>query len=215
MNARALLERLPDRPENVYARSMLLEPNVIIRGDAVLRMPDGPVAAIVGTPSVDEIRAALKECRWPLELVGSLDAAENMQRAAGRKGVRSTVFVAPPGWVPGPSRISVLADDPSLWAPPMGPLIAQQRIATAKHDGDVAAVCIASFATEKYWDVAVETPVSYRRRGYATDAFNLLAATQLKLGRTPVWGAPANNAASLALAKKLGLVPAAEIFYVA
>lgn len=209
------VEEIPDVPSNIYARSLLLNSGAIVRGNAIIRHADGPVAAIFGTPSAEQIKAALDECRWPLELVGPLDAAEQMERASGRRGVRSTVFVAPADWRPGPSRLSVLADNPAVWAPPMGPLIAQKRIATAKLNDDVAGVCIAAFATEKYWDVAVETPVNYRRRGFATDAFNLLAATQLEQGRRPVWGAPANNPASTAMAKKLGLVPTGEIFYVA
>lgn len=211
----ALLASVPDLPANVFARSMLLEPGAVVRGDLVIRKPEGAVLAIVGTPKTEDIQAALSESPWPLELVGPLDAADAMQRASRRRGVRSTLFVAPAGWKPGPSSKSTLAEDPTLWAPPMGPLIQQGRLATAKLGDDVAAICTAAFVTEKYWDVALETPANRRGQGFATDVFNLLARRQLEDGRLPVWNAPANNAGAVGLAKKLGLTPAAEIFYVA
>jgi predicted GNAT family acetyltransferase len=54
-------------------------------------------------------------------------------------------------------------------------------------------------------EVAVETHISYRRRGYARQVTAAWAAAQLRRGLVPLYSHKAENLASQALAHSLGL----------
>jgi GNAT superfamily N-acetyltransferase len=79
-------------------------------------------------------------------------------------------------------------------------------IAVARAGGVPASFCYAVWESESLWDVSVDTLETWRGRGLAGAAVALLAAHMRRRGLEPVWGALETNAASLALARKLGFV---------
>jgi L-amino acid N-acyltransferase YncA len=60
--------------------------------------------------------------------------------------------------------------------------------------------------TQRWFDIAVETVESHQRRGLAELVSRRLISLLMKRGLDPIWGAVDSNAASLALARKLGFV---------
>lgn len=93
-----------------------------------------------------------------------------------------------------------------------GEHVARQPMAAAFVDRRPVAFCYAPFVTETLWDVAVDTLPPFRRRGLAAACFRALAVhLAAERGLAPVWGALAENRASLRLAVKLGFAPAAEL----
>lgn len=75
----------------------------------------------------------------------------------------------------------------------------------------IASLAYAFVETDALWDVSIDTLPEFRREGYATSAAAHLITTQLRRGLRPVWGADVDNAASLALARRLGFVPEGTI----
>ncbi len=72
------------------------------------------------------------------------------------------------------------------------------------------AFCYAPWTTERWFDISVETLESYRGRGLGTAVASALITRMEATGRRPVWGAVESNAASRALAARLGFSPAGE-----
>ena len=70
--------------------------------------------------------------------------------------------------------------------------------------GQLASFCYAAAPTETLWAVAVETLEAHRRHGHAAQEVKFLVGHMGQQRRRPVWAALESNAASLALAKKLG-----------
>ena len=73
------------------------------------------------------------------------------------------------------------------------------------------AFCYPVWQTETWWDVSIDTLREYRKRGYGGRAARALIRHMLGQGRAPVWGALETNAASRALAARLGFIEAAGI----
>ncbi|HEY5626247.1 MAG TPA: GNAT family N-acetyltransferase [Dehalococcoidia bacterium] len=73
--------------------------------------------------------------------------------------------------------------------------------------GQLASFCYAAWPTESLWDVAVETLAPHRRQGHAAMSVKFLVDHMWQQRKRPVWGALESNAASLALAKRLGFRP--------
>ncbi len=78
-------------------------------------------------------------------------------------------------------------------------------------DGRPVSFCYPVWQTESWWDVAIETLEGYRRKGLAGRAARTLIRHMRRIGRAPVWGALDTNAASRALAGRLGFREAARI----
>ena len=89
--------------------------------------------------------------------------------------------------------------------------VAGRPLAAALVGGRVVSYCYAPVETETLWDVSVDTLAEHRRRGLAAACFLALARYLATRDRRPVWGAFADNAASLALARRLGFQPAARL----
>jgi predicted GNAT family acetyltransferase len=73
------------------------------------------------------------------------------------------------------------------------------------------AFCYAACETETLWDVSVDTLAPFRRRGLAAACFERVRREMERRGKRPVWGAHADNPASLALAARLGFRRDAEL----
>jgi RimJ/RimL family protein N-acetyltransferase len=77
-------------------------------------------------------------------------------------------------------------------------------IASAFVDQRPVSFCYSGWETETHWDVSVDTLDGYRRRGLGAAASACLIHHFAQAGKTAVWGAVESNAASAALARKLG-----------
>ena len=77
-------------------------------------------------------------------------------------------------------------------------------MAASCHAGRAVSFCYPVVRTESWWDVSIETLDAYRRQGHAGRAVRAMTRHMWQTGRSPVWGAADDNAASLALARRLG-----------
>jgi GNAT superfamily N-acetyltransferase len=95
-------------------------------------------------------------------------------------------------------------------------LLAEARagteIAARMVDGRPVAFCYAGAATERWWDVSIDTLEGHRRRGYARECVAHQIARQRRRGREPVWGAIDSNEASRRLAASMGFIPVDALF---
>jgi RimJ/RimL family protein N-acetyltransferase len=78
-------------------------------------------------------------------------------------------------------------------------------------DGRPVSFCYPVWQTETLWDVAIDTLEPYRGRGLAVRAARTLIRWMRRAGREPVWSALEANAASRALAARLGFIEAAGL----
>lgn len=103
------------------------------------------------------------------------------------------------------------ADDPLLDALPRS--LAEElvgirpfpRAFVALAGGGAAALAYAFVESKSWLDVSIDTLSAFRRSGFGTSAAAALMADGCARGRGAVWGAEPHNAASLALARRLGL----------
>lgn len=77
----------------------------------------------------------------------------------------------------------------------------------AVEDGRAVAVCASVRISDTVHEAGVETLPRYRRRGHATDAVAGWAAAVRAMGAEPVYSTSWSNPASLAVARRLRLVP--------
>jgi RimJ/RimL family protein N-acetyltransferase len=73
------------------------------------------------------------------------------------------------------------------------------------------AFCYPVWQTETHWDVSIDTLEEYRKRGLGARAARALIRHMRASGRAPVWGALDTNAASRALAARLGFIETAGL----
>ena len=78
-------------------------------------------------------------------------------------------------------------------------------------DGRPVSFCYPVWQTETRWDVSIDTLAPYRGRGLGARAARTLIRHMRGIGRAPVWGALESNAASRALAARLGFLEAGGI----
>lgn len=81
-------------------------------------------------------------------------------------------------------------------------------------DGRLVANAHTSARSVLYADIGVYTMEAYRGRGLATSMAALLARLIIEAGQTPVWSCGEGNAASLAVAAKLGFAEVSRRVYV-
>ncbi len=150
----------------------------------------------------------------PPGALAEIAAAETAHAGVARAVAPHADGVAPPARGAAPVvRLLAPSDEPMLRVLTSGELreellhlLPTAPIAAAFLDQRAVAFCSAPYRTETLWDVAVDTLDGFRRRGLATAAFRHLAGKLAGVGLAPVWGAEADNAASLALAARLGFV---------
>jgi GNAT superfamily N-acetyltransferase len=224
----ALLAAVPDRPEHVDARGVLLE-KPELHGDrdgCVAVRPGRRLLVALGRPHRDAFAAALRDVHPEAELVAAGEAVAAASRHLGVAG--DLAYVHSPGSAGLPARLAgaagVLLDAGVLFDAgasldrfsdeirhEIAGLAGRFPVGAGVVDGRPVAVCYPAVSTERHWDVSVETLEGHRRRGYAEAAFHRLVPEMAARGLEPVWGALASNAASLGLAAKLGFVRVGEI----
>lgn len=80
------------------------------------------------------------------------------------------------------------------------------------HGENICAWAFTSAVSSKEIDIGVETSLEYRNQGLAAIASARMIRYILEQQKTPVWACHAQNAASQALAKKIGFEKTAECF---
>lgn len=224
---------LPDLPLWVDARGALLSGRCRVLREAepargfLVRSTDFPFAFAVFRPRPELLTRAAARSGGPAPegfelLVVEDDAAYWRPQLPGwrEEGVILHQLAGPlPRAAPPPGaavrRIETPAELgplPAELAPELARALASRRpLAAAFAAGKAVSFCYAALETEGWWDVSIDTLEGYRGRGLAAAAFCALARDLAGQGRLPVWGAHAGNAASLALAAKLGFVEAGRL----
>jgi GNAT superfamily N-acetyltransferase len=216
----ALAARLPDLPRLVETRAMLLSGACEVIGDTaagdyVVCSADAGVAAVVGHPSAAALRAAAErtgiiDVLCPEATAGEVAGA--LPGWAAQAAVIHTLSGAPAHRGAARADVRVLEPDEDV---PVVHLPADLRdefararrhppLVAALVDGRAVAFAYVPWQTETLCDLSIDTAPGYRRRGLAAAASARLIDEVRRLGKQPVWGAVADNRASLALARRLG-----------
>lgn len=91
----------------------------------------------------------------------------------------------------------------------------QPVVVVRADDGTVASVCHSARSTSRAAEAGVETIEAFRGRGYGTSAVAAWAAEVRREGRVPLYSTEWKNAASRALARRIGLVCYGEDLHLA
>ena len=92
-------------------------------------------------------------------------------------------------------------------------LLTEGVVAGAVVENKLVAVTHTNAVTKEYGDIGVFTDEGWHGRGFATAAASIVARRIREMGRTPVWSAGEDNAASLRVAAKLGFVEISRRVY--
>jgi hypothetical protein len=210
----ALLALAVDAPRWVEARAMLLAgaPIVPAGGGAIVVSPDGGLGVALGDAAPSTVVAAARDGDVATLLV-----------AIERDEVRAALAAG--GWQVGRGILHTLADPTALpdgdGAVPLpgdaglshlpAPLAAEierarrDRVVHAAYvDGAPVSFAYAPWATERWFDISVETAPGARQLGLATRVAAAMIHAGRDGGRAPVWGATEDNVASLRMAARLG-----------
>jgi GNAT superfamily N-acetyltransferase len=218
-----LAAALPDQPRWVAARGLLLARRcevllgpegksssgylLVERGGALACAVHRPVAALVARLRSGE--------HGPRQLLAPLVNAEPLRPLLpGWREYAATVHVHPaPETLPrpvGPARFLTLAEVERLHD--LAPALASELtralgrgpVAAAFHGDRPVSFAYATFETERWFDLSLDTLEGFRRQGLATRAAAFLIHHQQGRGKSPVWGALEADAVSMAMAKRYG-----------
>lgn len=226
--AAALLRVLPDTPQWVETRSILLSEECVVFSDpagAVVTQPRWPHVAIVGLPDATVLREAAARAPHRAELLVPPESEEHVLRALpGWERLDAIIHSLPAGVAEtmptGTSRVGLLSRNrpsPLLHVPEdlrrelEDALESCSHVAAAYEDGIPVSFCYPGSETETLWDVSVDTLSPFRRRGLAGDCARFLIHHMTVHGKEPVWGSFESNEASLYLAQVLGFQPVARL----
>ena len=92
-------------------------------------------------------------------------------------------------------------------------LLTDGAAAGAVVEGSLVALAHTNAMTTRYGDIGVATDELWRGKGFASSAASIVARRIQERGRTPVWSAGEDNAASLRVAAKLGFVEVSRRVY--
>jgi hypothetical protein len=226
-----LAAALPDEPPWLETRAMLASGHATITGGEtvesgfVVRVAHGAVSAVavVGQPPPESIAEAVAGTTELTPVLTQPADALHVGQALQRQGdwtrerailhLRDTaVSLRAPL-----ADVRLLSRSDSLEHLPAG---LRHEMTHAQTFAPVAAVfvrnqpvsfCYPVWATERLWDVSIDTLEAHRGRSLGAAAVTFMMDAMRRSGREPVWGALESNQASLRLGAKLGFKPMGEI----
>ncbi len=214
--ARALCDALPDVPRWVKVRALLVSPGAEIHVSPegfVVTLARAKRAAAVGKPDLELVQRALARVDPGWFVLVSPEDVEHVEPAlTGFRRERALLHV-----LSGPTP-RLEAQDPDVFE--FGPEDLRRVPESTAADLerlDLASACVLALAagnviasiayvawqTERLYDVAVTTFGPHKRRGYGERVVRALFDRRDERQR-PIWWCKDDNAASLALGKKLG-----------
>lgn len=229
MNGPAVFARcLPDLPRWLEIRDLLRTGDAEIFGlctepelTLIVRDPQTECLFVVGTPAEAALRAAVERgakggvivpeepaSTWIAQLLPDwtrtrilLHMLPNLQCLPPAS---STVRVLDPATLS-------LHDLPAELVEELASAARSSLIAATFVDAQPVAFCYAGSVSESLWDVAIDTLVAHRRRGYAAQCAAHVIRHMARQGQQAVWAAVERNPASWRLAQKLGFVVVDEL----
>ena len=220
------LDEIPDAPASIEFRGMALDRRSAIyrsRTGLLLCDADKTMLGAIGDVGPHHVRELFEPRRTTCELLADSRAFAALN--ADFFFERATILTLewqwrrPPGLVLGLVVRRLQPQDPLGHVPAkLRREIERQAINGEVWAGFVARGTAVSFAyvattTETLADISIDTLAEWRGVGIGRNVASFLVGRVVALGKTPVWGATVDNAASLALASSLGFTrPAGELF---
>jgi GNAT superfamily N-acetyltransferase len=218
---RFLLARVPDTPRWVETRGILLSGRCRIlwtsasRDAFAIRSDPGSLvccfgavepAAVLAATSEPDAEAVLCAPEFSAMVGRGLPGWSEVPAVLHRLAAESAAESEPAARVAMLSRADAgrLSHLPDALRREIADAIDASHVAAAFLEGIPVAFCHPVYETETLWDVSVDTLEAYRRRGLARTCFEYMRDHLAAHGKEPVWGALADNEASLRLAAKLG-----------
>lgn len=206
-----LLERLPDGPSTVQMRALLELGETQLFGDvegAVFTHAEAGLGGLYGHPSLTGLTLPPELLAFePVELEGStwerLCLSTYLPLPAGERADPEARRLTPELWPQVP---------PSLSAT-LATAMERRAVFCALVDGQPVSFAWAPLRSERWFDLWVETMPVFRRQGLGRAVASAVIHHEHSEGRAPVWGAPASNAAALALGRSLGFVDCAQTLW--
>jgi len=162
-----------------------------------------------------DIDAAIHEDVTPGPPTDAVSAARFERILAGAEPVRHTetgpAFFFPPSLPTSfAGAVRIIEANADLLTPFLEPWLpdvqASQPLVALVSDGHAVAICASVRQTPVAYEAGVETHPTYRRRGYAAAVAAGWAQAVREIDRIPLYSTSWENAASRAVARKLGLI---------
>ena len=228
-----LLRAVPDRPESVEIRGLLLEPSTDVRGDAagaVLFSAEFSLIALLGEPRDALILDSLRDAGdgalggegadgWAIiALRPHVHPALEWTRAAimtlRDTALLDRAFDAARACV-APLTHDELARVQTAYLAELSAAHAIGTVMCARVDDQLASFAYVGFRSESYFDLSVDTIERMRGRGLAQlTAAALIVDEQKTRGGTPVWSVIESNAPSMGAGRKLGFAEVGVVWVV-
>jgi GNAT superfamily N-acetyltransferase len=218
----SLLRAIPDVPSCIEVRGMLRDGVGEATGldvrQFVMAEPSLRLAVTVGWPLPRFVLAAIARCPGkPVILTGS-EYADRLARWLPEWKIRPAhrFVLHEPVKAMGvqPARFvswSGLAASALGQFEILGSGLLSGTAAAVWAGGVPVSICAASWETETYCDLMVETLPAYRGRGFAAAVVAAMAGHAASQGRKALWFAEADQPASIRLAAKLGFTLASSL----
>lgn len=240
-NRRALLRAVPQTPAAVEIRALLEDPRTHVAQDAtgaVLNNDALDLAAIHRAPKealIESLGRQVSEGRSVLALSPVSSPALPFRRAVVMTLANEPRFQLARKLAKGRVRKMVAADLLSiddddlraelahaferLKAERRHIYVSTERTSMRRNDRAVAFAyasyrCSPDGGRPGYFDIAVDTCAGFRQQGHALKACAAMIAAERSATCLPVWGADAENLASLATARSLGFAECGEDIWV-
>jgi len=233
----ALAGALGESPETVIEVDRLRRGLCKAWAEGDVTRPDGVIVQSADHPTELRGFGASPEVLWSLlQKVRGWDCVEVDARCAqgvgaiiGREMGASVQYIEdihfctsePVPEFPAPEVRQLSVKDLGLFAPEvrdwlgiMCDWLPNETVAGALATGRVVAIAVTGALSERYADIGAFTVPALRRRGFATAAAAIVARRVQDGGRIPVWSTGEDNAASIRVAQKLGLVEVSRPVYV-
>lgn len=219
------LQAIRDTPATLEFRAMALDPkSAVCRSGAGMLLIDAraQMFGAVGDVAADDVERLYQQQAADYELLADRAAFEQLR---GRFELERAIIQSLDGpWAARSPAIAELTIRPLEASDSIDHLPDELRSQISRErpvreiiagfvDGVAVSFAYCASQTETWGDISIDTIELHRGRGIATAVVSELIDRIFAASREPVWGAVESNAASLALARKLGFTRfAGELF---